>query len=378
MFRQPGTPPNLAAVVSQSPAPAAAAEPVAGTLALGPRWQSSVGHSLNGSVPVTGVKPPGSAGAAGVGKSASEPSPAGGPAPGGQSNAAVVVESSKEEKPPVFQRAVIGLVSWPEMLVKALRPSNDRDWEADMMRTPFAEFHGDLVTVHNIRNCEYRTADDYTVHYYDATFDLRQVRSVDFIVVPFLASPSLAHLMASFGFADGRYLGLSVEIRREKGERYMPLKGILNQYELIYVIGDERDLIKQCTDVYLNGVYLYRSNLSPEEARLMFVDVLRRANKLAMEPEFYNTFTNNCTTNLIRHVNRLPRRELPYTYHVLLPGYFDRLLYDAGLIENDRPFEQVRQAARINMAAYLAADSDQFSRLIRGQRQVAASAAANQ
>lgn len=236
-----------------------------------------------------------------------------------------------------------------------------------MARAPYAEFRGDMVTIRNIRNCDYRTADDYTVRYYDATYDLRQVRTVDFIVVPFLASPSLAHLMASFGFEDGQYVGLSVEIRREKGERYFPLKGVLNQYELIYVIGDERDLVKQCTNVHLNGVYLYRTHLSADEAREMFVDVLRRANKLNMEPEFYNTFTNNCTTNLIRHVNHLPRRQLPYTYHVLLPGYFDRLLYDSGLIDNQQPFEQVRQAARINMAAYLAADSKDFSRLIRGE-----------
>jgi len=160
-------------------------------------------------------------------------------------------------------------------------------------------------------------------------------------------------------------LGLSVEIRREKGEKYFPLNGILRQFELMYVIGDERDLIKQCTDVYLNGVYVYPSRLTREEGRALFVDVMRRANQLAIRPEFYNTFTNNCTTNLVRHINRLGTRKLPYNHQVIFPGQFDELLYDKALIASDVSFAQARLRARINRFAYLHADSPEYSARLR-------------
>ena len=276
----------------------------------------------------------------------------------------VRIEPPPAEPDPV-EKVVVPLEELGDRVAKAMEPSNDRDWSPDMARLPHAESDGHLVTVHNIRNCDYRTADDYDVRYYDKTFDVDKLESVDFIVVPFLASPGLAHVMLSFGFEGEEYLGLSVEIRRERGEKYMPLHGVLRQFELIYVIGDERDLIKQCTDVYLNGVYVYRSRLTREEARAMFVDVMRRANQLANQPEFYNTFTNNCTTNIVRHVNRLGTRKLPYNHQVVFPGHFDELLHDKGLIPNDVSLAQARLRARVNRLAYLHGDSPDYSAKIR-------------
>lgn len=274
------------------------------------------------------------------------------------------IEATPAEPAPV-EKVVAPLEQAARRMAKAIEPSNDRDWAPDMARLPYAEMDGRLVTVHNVRNCDYRTADDYDVRYYDKTFDLDKLESVDFIVVPFLASPALAHVMVSFGFEGEEYLGLSVEIRREKGEKYMPLYGVLRQFELIYVIGDERDLIKQCTDVYLNGVYVYRANLTRDEARTMFVDVMRRANGLANRPEFYNTFTNNCTTNIVRHVNALGTRKLPYNHQVVLPGHFDALLHDKGLIASDVSLAQARLRARVNRLAYLHGDSPDYSAKIR-------------
>lgn len=305
------------------------------------------------------------------------PSGRGGADPGGvvdPAQAATVLRESAEnmvriEPPPApsppVAKVVAPVETLAERVVKALEPSNDREWSPDMARLPYAEFDGDLVTVRNIRNCDYRTADDYTVAYYDKTFDLSKLDAVDFVVVPFLASPGLAHVMVSFAFEGDDYLGLSVEIRREKGEKYMPLYGVLRQFELMYVIGDERDLIKQCTDVYLNGVYVYRSNLTWEEGRAMFVDVMRRANQLAVQPEFYNTFTNNCTTNIVRHINGLGTRKLPYNHQVLLPGHFDELLYEKGLIATDVSLAQARLRARVNRLAYVYADSPDYSAKIR-------------
>jgi len=277
----------------------------------------------------------------------------------------VWIEPASDKPDSPLEKLASPLVKAPESVAKTLEPSNDRDWRPDMARLAYAEFHGDLVTVHDIRNCDYRTPDDYTVGYYDKTFDLKKLERVDFVVMPFLSSSNLAHMMVSFGFEGDQYVCVSVEIRREKGEKYFPMYGILRQFELMYVVADERDLIKQCTDVYLNGIYVYRSRLTPEEGRALFVDMMRRANQLATQPEFYNTFTNNCTTNLVRHINRLGTRKLPYNYQVLLSGHFDRLLYDEGLIDNDVSLAQARLRARVNRLAYLYGDSRDYSAKIR-------------
>ena len=245
------------------------------------------------------------------------------------------------------------------------RPSNDRDWVADQALVPTAQFQGNRMTVCNIRNCDYRTADDYTVHYYDKTFELDEVDSVDFIVVPFKDMPSLAHTMLSFGFAGRDYLAVSVEIRREKGESYDPVRGALAQYEIMYVVGDERDLIGLRANHRMDDVYVYPTRATPEQARSLLVDVMRRVNKLAVEPEFYDTLANNCTTNLRGHVNQLLPDRVPYDYRVLLPGLSDRLAYDLGLLDTDAPFEQTRDRARVNYLAYVHRDDPDFSAKIR-------------
>lgn len=243
--------------------------------------------------------------------------------------------------------------------------SNDRDWRPDQAILPHAKFKGDQVKVYNIRNCIYRSDEDYIVRHYDKTFDLNQLKTVDFLVVPFPDAPDLAHTMLSFGFEDEEYVVISIEIRREKGESYSPVAGALRQYEIMYVVADERDAIGVRTNIRNNDVYLYRSTATPEQARALFVDMLNRANKLRAEPEFYDTFTNNCTTNIVKHVNNLQPGSVPYTIHVLLPGHADRLAYDLGLLDRSRPFEELKRLSRINDLAGRYSESPDFSKKIR-------------
>lgn len=245
------------------------------------------------------------------------------------------------------------------------KPSNHRDWSPDLAKLARADLQGPLVHVHNIRNCDYRSEKDYSVRYYDKTFNLDELNSVWFVVVPFPESPNLAHTMLSFGFADRDYLAVSVEIRREKGETYAPLKGSLNQFELMYVVGDERDLVALRSNHRLNEVYMYRSTATAEKARELFLDVMERVNQLEEKPEYYNTFTNNCTTNIMRHINRIAPNAVPYDYHVLLPGLSDRYAYELGLIASRGSFEATKEAARVNELAYRYRESPDFSQLIR-------------
>ena len=190
-------------------------------------------------------------------------------------------------------------------VLRLLEPTNDGPWSPDQAVLPWAEFHDNQVTVHNIRNSYYRTVDDYTVRLYNKTFDLRKLTSVDFIVVPFNDNPSIAHVMLSFGFEDKDYLVSSVEIRKRAGQSYSALTGFFNQYTLMYVLADERDMIWKETIGFQQEAFVYRTKATPKQAQEMFVDVMRRVNKLVREPEFYNTITNNCTTNVRNHVNHL-------------------------------------------------------------------------
>jgi len=248
---------------------------------------------------------------------------------------------------------------------RLIGPSNHRTWESDQAELSYSRFEGSLVAVHNIRNCAYRTPDDYTVSYYDKTFDLAKLDTVDFIIVPFNGRPEGAHTMLSFGFAGKDYVTISVEGRREKGEPFSVLKSLADGYELIYVVGDERDLIQLRSNLRLDDVYLYRMTATPEQIRPLFVDMLKRANALREHPEFYHLVTNNCITNIMTHINNVTPGRVPYTYEVLFSGYSDRLAYRLGLIPNDKPFERLRLESRINKLAYIYRESPDFSQRIR-------------
>ena len=217
-----------------------------------------------------------------------------------------------------------------------IRPSNQRDWSPDQARLAFADFNGPLVTIHDVRNFRYADADHFAPAWDTRTYDLRQLDSVWFIVEPFGSLEGLAHTFVSFGFADRDFVSISVEIRKEKGESYSPLKGLLRQYEVMYVVGDERDLIALRANHRHDRVFLYRVHTTPDRMRRMFVEMLERANELRAKPEFYNTLTNTCTTNLVHHVNAIVPGRVPWRLSVFLPGYSDRLAYELGLIDNVR------------------------------------------
>jgi hypothetical protein len=221
-----------------------------------------------------------------------------------------------------------------------------------------------------VRNAEFFTYRDAIVKHEDRTYDLSKIRSVDFIVVPFSEIKAVAHTMLSFGFEGGEHVGISVEVRLENGEGYDPALGAFGQFELIYVIADERDLIPVRVEHRDVDVYVYPSTAPPELARKLFVDMLRRANQLAEHPEYYDTLGNNCTTNIVRHINAIAPSKVPYDFRVLLPGYADKLAYELGLIENRLPFEEVKRRARVNDAVLKYKNHPQFSAKIRGERLV--------
>ena len=244
-------------------------------------------------------------------------------------------------------------------------PSNDRPWEPSLAVLAHADIQQDRVKLYNVRRCNYVTEDVYTTEYRDREFQLAEIESVDFIVVPFKELPSLAHTMLSFGMADGSHIGVSVEARLEKHESYSPAMGALQQFELIYVVAEEQDLITLRTQHRDTDVYVYRGQANSQQVQALFLDVAQRLNQLRHNPEYYNTLTNNCTTNLATHINALKPGVIPYGIEVLLPGHSDKLGYNLALLDTSVPFDQLRSAALVTAKANAANGASDFSRRIR-------------
>lgn len=266
-------------------------------------------------------------------------------------------------------------VNTPDEIIS---PSNYRDWAPDQAVLPTADFQRNWfkketgkVTLHNVRDCKHLAAGEYVVDYYDKTYDLSRLQAVDFIVMPFGAIPALAHTMLSFEFAgeedptQTEHVAVSVEVRKEKGEEiFRPLRGMIRQYEIMYVIADERDLIARQTNFSGEDVFLYRTKATPEDARLLFVDMLDRANELAERPEFYDLLLNNCTTNIARHVNRIRPNRIVYDMGVLMPGLSSHKAYMEGMLAGEGTFEELQARSNISPKAKVAVRED-FSQTIR-------------
>jgi len=259
----------------------------------------------------------------------------------------------------VFLAGAAAVIVW----FLLIPPSNDRDWQPDVAVLPFAEVNGDEVTIHNIRNCDYRTETDYTVRHYDKTFDLRKLKAVDFYVV-YWGSPMIAHTMLSFGFDGGDYVCFSIETRKEKGEAYSAIKGFFRQFELTYVSGDERDLVRLRTNFRGEQVYLYRLIADLGVARSVLLDYLKEVNQLKQHPEWYNALTSNCTTNIRGHTKPYAKN-VRFDWRILLNGQIDKMAYERKTLDQTLPFSELKARSLINARAKAANDDPAFSRRIR-------------
>jgi hypothetical protein len=262
----------------------------------------------------------------------------------------------------IFLAAFLLLLAW----WSTIPPLQNREWAPEYARLPHATISGDLVTIHNIRNFDYRTETDFTPRYYDKTFDLRELDSVD-LFASYWMGDAIAHTIVSFGFSGKDFLAVSIETRRERHESYSSIAGFFKQYELFYVVADERDLIRLRTNYRKDppeDVYLYRTLAPPANARRIFLDYVREINSLAEKPEFYNSLTTNCTTSILTHT-RVNPGHLPLSWKVLLSGYVPEYIYENRRIDTSLPFEELRRRSHINSAAHAADKSPDFSQRIR-------------
>jgi Domain of unknown function (DUF4105) len=260
--------------------------------------------------------------------------------------------------------AFAGVLGW----WLTLQASNDRNWQPDVAQTAWAEINGDQVTIHNFRNCDYRTETDYTPVWQTKIVDLSKIRGLD-IFITYWGSPWIAHPIMSFDFGDQGHVAMSVETRKEVGETYSAIRGFFRYYELIYTIADERDVVRLRTN-FRKGeeVYLFHTRATAEQARAIFLDYLSRANRMRDHAEWYNALTNNCTTNIASHVAQARGKPVRWDWRILLNGKADQMMYRRGDLAGDLPFAELKEKAHINAAARAADNSPDFSRLIREGR----------
>jgi hypothetical protein len=248
-----------------------------------------------------------------------------------------------------------------------MQPSDDRNWQPDVAKMPYAEIEGDRIVVHNVRNCDYKTEMDFIPRFESRTYDLTKLRSVDVMLTDW-GLKYIAHTMVSFGFEGDNYLCFSIETRKEIGESYSAIKGFFRQYELIYIAGDEQDLVRLRTNFRKGeNVYLYRLRAtSLTKVRNFFMGYIQRINHLHENPEWYNALTQNCMTSAFRLARAQggPGRG-KWHWSIILNGFADRHAYEVGTIDKSLPFEEFKRKSLINDRALSADDSSDFSKLIR-------------
>ena len=245
----------------------------------------------------------------------------------------------------------------------SIAPSNTRDWTPDVARTARAAFHGSSVTIQNVRNFRYRSESDYDQRWETRTYNLDRIRGVD-LFLSFWGPTQIAHTIVSWEFDDGQYLAISIETRKEKGESYSALRGFFRQYELYYVVADERDLVGLRTNYRGEQVYLYRIRVPASQARALLVDYLNEVNRLADHPRWYNALTQNCTTTIRGHAQNAGAGGR-LDWRLFANGHVDQLLYERGQINTDLPFRSLRARSNITEKAKAAGDAPDFSTRIR-------------
>ncbi len=245
----------------------------------------------------------------------------------------------------------------------SIPPSNSRDWQPDVAVLPSAEIRGSLVTIRNIRNCDYRSETDYTCHYCDKSFDLDKLSSVDMFLVHW-GSPHIAHPILSFGFEGDGHISFSIETRKEKGEEYSSVRGFFRQYELTYVVADERDVVRLRTNYRKEDVHRYRLITKPDLIRHVFLDYLEAVNRLHDRAEWYNALTTNCTTAIRGHTAPY-NPDAKFDWRIIVNGTLDEMLYERGLVDRSLPFKELKRRSYINPVAQAADRDANFSQRIR-------------
>ena len=263
----------------------------------------------------------------------------------------------------VIAATTITITVWQQ----SIPPTNNRDWQVSVARLPQLTVNGNDVRISNIRNFDYRSETDFTPRYYSRDFKLDEIKSLDYILSYWDGNKAIAHTIFSFGFKNGDYLAVSVETRIAKEQKQSLLSGIFNQYGIIYILSDERDVLRLRSNFRKEQVYLYRVKIDHIKLQKIFLKIVKQAADLQKHPRFYNTLKQNCLTTLLEDLRHAQGKQYHYDYRFIMNGYSDELLYDKNiLITGGLPFKKLRERRHINQYVENAPDAAiNFSQKIR-------------
>lgn len=256
---------------------------------------------------------------------------------------------------PIWQP--IGVLVVAESLFLAwwfrLKPSNDRDWDPSMLVLPRAVIAGDVVTIENVRNLDYRSIDDFTPRYESRTYHLSNIGGVDVIFFDW-GDGLRGHPALVFDFGPDGRICMSIEARITRNQGYSVFQSLYRQQELIFVAADERDVILRRTK-YSEGqsAYLYRLHSGVDELRRLFLDYVDMINQLHESPRWYHVLFTNCTTSFYK----LPSTRVRWDWRVIANARLDRSLYRDGRLDRTLPFEELRRSAYLNDIANAAPEA---------------------
>jgi hypothetical protein len=266
---------------------------------------------------------------------------------------------------PFRRAALVVLVSFGALALwwSTIRPSNHRDWAPEYAHIPSGELRGDLLTLYNVRDFDYRSETEFTERWETRTYDLSTLTGLD-LFLSYWGSPAIAHTVLAWTFAGARPLAISIETRRERPEGYSAIRGFFRQYEICYVAADERDLIRLRTNYRGEDVYLYRLRTPIDRARALLLDYVRAMNALRDRPQWYNAFTDNCTTSIRTHTKAVGGFAA-IDWRLLATGYVDEMLYERGAVDTRLPFPELKRLSWIDARARAADQDPAFSERIR-------------
>ncbi|OGD67050.1 hypothetical protein A2442_00285 [Candidatus Campbellbacteria bacterium RIFOXYC2_FULL_35_25] len=228
------------------------------------------------------------------------------------------------------------------------KPSHDRSWEEGQEQLPKIDVVDNTISITNFRDFIWKEDGSVDKNYITQEYKLSDIQNVDVVISHFSDFEGLAHIFLSFGFLDGRHIVISMETRRELGEEFSPFWGLFRTFEIIYVVGSERDIVGLRTNVRGERVYIYPTIADDEKAKELFLKIAEDINGIYAQPKFYNTLFSNCTNVLTRRVEDISDLDFPLTYKSLLPGYFDDVLYEMKLISTDMEFKEVKECHHVN------------------------------
>ena len=108
---------------------------------------------------------------------------------------------SRQRRMPIVAIAlVLGVVAW----WFTIAPSGDRNWRPEVAVMPRAFIEGDHVRITGVRNFDYRSRNDFTVHYEEREVDLSHLTGLDFFV-SYWSEGSVAHTFVSSSSTTPRH-----------------------------------------------------------------------------------------------------------------------------------------------------------------------------